>query len=83
MGIVYLLERKSKESNDLAKLISQLETNVDMVSRNKNCTRLENNVALLIAHYTLGNIAKLYINNQKGIPGEGTLGISKVLYRKK
>ena len=48
MGIVYLLERKSNESSDLAKLISQLETNVDMVSKNRNCTRFENSLAFLI-----------------------------------
>ena len=52
MGIVYLLERESNESIDLAKLISQLETNVDMVSRYKSCTKLENNLAFLIANIT-------------------------------
>ena len=41
MGIVYLLERKSNESSDLAKLISQLETNVDMVSRKKTVQDLK------------------------------------------
>ena len=53
MGIVYLLERKSKESSDLAKLISQLETNVDMVSRNKNCTRFENNVINILEYFLI------------------------------
>ena len=65
MGIVYLLERKSNESSDLAKLISQLETNVDMVSRNKNCARFENNLALgLILIVTAVDIRFLLSGNR-------------------